>query len=51
MSDAHHEYRPFASGPGIFVGIVILWAGSYGLFYLAKVMFPQLFGLSTGEGG
>ncbi|MBI4604215.1 MAG: hypothetical protein HY721_19830 [Planctomycetes bacterium] len=27
-------YRPFAKGYGILLGVVILWAGSLGLFLL-----------------
>lgn len=38
MSDSHPEYRPYASGVGVFIGIVILWVCSYGVFALGKMV-------------
>ena len=39
MTESAPDYRPFASGVGIFIGIVILWVGSYGVFALATLGF------------
>lgn len=44
MSDSPHEYRPYASGFGIFIGIVILWLGSYGIFALGKMVVASFAG-------
>jgi len=30
----NHPYRPYANGVAIFIGVLILWAGSYGVFWL-----------------
>jgi hypothetical protein len=52
MSDAAPPYRPFAHAYGIFIGIVILWASSLGLFWLGKVLIQHwVMGSEGGEGG
>jgi hypothetical protein len=40
-SDAHE--RPFAWGPGIFIGIVLLWGATLGLFELGRMAWAALF--------
>lgn len=35
--------KPFAWGPGVFLGIVILWAASLGLFHLGRLAWDALF--------
>lgn len=47
MSDAPENYRPFAKGYGILIGIILLWAGSLGVFLAGK----SLYLMWNGEGG
>jgi hypothetical protein len=42
-----HEYRPFANPFGIILGVIILWAGSLGLFFLGQKIIESIVG---GEG-
>ena len=36
--------KPYANGYGIFLGIVILWAASFGVLWIVKVVLGMLCG-------
>ena len=38
MSDVQTSYKPFARGYGVLLGIIILWAGTLGLFLAGKAL-------------
>jgi hypothetical protein len=51
MSDTPEHYTPFAKSYGILIGILILWAGSLGLFFAGKRLFFMVMGGGDDSGG